>query len=118
MQTKLPLIAPMQGRPTDAPAELLRAVRDEADAIAISMQASGSKLAFIAASLGVSESCVSLWRKGKRRMPDSRVPAFCCITQTNLLRQFRMWQEALAEATDSLSDQRRVARLARLLEAA
>lgn len=118
MQTKLPLIAPMQGRPTDAPAELLRAVRDEADAIAISMQASGSKLAFIAACLGVSESCVSLWRAGKRRMPDARVPQFCRVTHTNLLHQFRLWQEALEEATETLSDHRRVARLARLLEAA
>lgn len=118
MQTKLPLIAPMQGAPSDAPPELLRAVRDEADAIAISMQVSGSKLAFIAACLGVSESCVSLWRGGKRRMPDARVPQFCHVTHTNLLQQFRLWQEALAESTGTLSGPRRIARLARLLEAA
>lgn len=118
MQRKLPLIAPMQGAPADAPAALLRMIGSESEAVAVSLAAAGAKLAFIAASLGVSESLASLYRSGKRRIPDRRVASFCYATGTNLLRQYRELQEALQEVVGKPDRRLRIERMARELRAA
>lgn len=115
MQRDLPLIAPMQGAPANAPDSLLRMIGSEAEAVAVSLSAAGVKLAFIAASLGVSESLASLYRSGKRRIPDKRVAAFCYVTGTNLLRQYRELQEALQEVTGHPNPRLRIERMAREL---
>lgn len=118
MQSKLPLMAPMQGAPRAAPGSVVRRLESEADAVAVAMHSAGAKLAFIAASLGVSESTVSLWRNGKRTMRDRYVQQFCITTGTTLLRQYRDLQDALAEASDGPDRHRHIAHLARMMAAA
>jgi len=118
MQSKLPLIAPMQGAPHAAPDSVVRRLESEADAVDVAMRKAGAKLAFIAASLGVSESTVSLWRSGKRIMRDRYVQQFCIATGTTLLRQYRDLQDALAAANEVNDRRRRNAHLARMMEAA
>lgn len=97
--------------PKDAPAKLLRQIDSEAQAIAVSMRAGGHKLASIAAAIGKTESYVSLLRAGKRPVPDRLVASICAATGSNLLRQFRDLQDALAETCE----RREVDRLATML---
>lgn len=105
------LILPHREAPKPAPHKVLRQLDNEAQAIAVSMQACGAKLAYIAAALGKSESYISLLRSGKRPVPEWFVKPFCHITGSLLLRQFRDLQEAL-NAADA---KREVIRLADLL---
>ena len=118
MQSKLPLIAPMQGTPRAAPDSVVRRLESEADAVDVAMRIAGAKLAFIAASLGVSESTVSLWRSGKRTMRDHYVQQFCIATGTTLLQQYRALRDAFAAANEVNDRRRRNAHLARMMEAA
>jgi hypothetical protein len=117
-QLKLKLIASMHPAPKDAPSHLIRQIETEAQAIAVSMRACGAKLAYIAASLGKSESYISRIRSGERPVPHWFVEPFCYITGTNLLKQFIAFQTALAEVQRDPSPRERVARLAKLMEAA
>lgn len=100
MQRKLPLIAGMQGAPKPAPHNILRQIASDAQAVAVAIQSGNYKLAFIAASLGVSETYVSRIKNGKRPVPDWFVTPFCIVTGTSLLQQFRDWQEAMREANE------------------
>lgn len=75
--------------PKDAPANVVRRIESDAQAIAVSMRAGGFKLQYIAAKIGRSVAEVSRYRSGKRHMPDALVQAFCNATGSNLLRQFR-----------------------------
>jgi hypothetical protein len=118
MQTKLPLMAPMQRPPRVERDAVVRRLDDEGQAVSVAMKFAGAKLAFVAASLGVSESAVSLWRSGKRVMSDRYVDQFCITTGTTLLRQFRDLQNALAEATEANERRRHIDHLARMMEAA
>lgn len=86
--------------PTDAPVKLLRRVESESQALAVSMRASGCKLAYVAACVGKSESYVSLLRSGKRGIPDKLVMPLCAATGSNLLHQFRQLQAALGEVDE------------------
>ena len=113
-QKGLPLAFGMHSAPKDAPAKLLRQIESEAQAIAVSIKASGFKLAYVGACIGKSEGYVSRLRSGKRPMPDRLVRPFCAATGTNLLIQYRELQAALAES----SERREVERLADLLRAA
>lgn len=112
-QTPLRLAFGVHRGPQDAPAKLLRQIESEAQAIAVSIKASGLKLAAIGAGLNKSEGYVSRLRSGKRPMPEKLVAPFCAATGTNLLRQYRDLQDALAEVTP----RREVERLAGLLRA-
>jgi len=116
MQQTIELSMPWQvlHPPVDAPAKLLRQIENEAQALAVSIRASGHKLAYIAACIGKSESYVSRLRSGQRPIPDSLVVALCNVTGTNLLRQFRDLQVALTE----MDERREVERLADILRAA
>lgn len=75
--------------PKDAPAKLVRAIESDALALAVCMKASGSKLAYMAAALGVSVAYVSRMRAGKRPIPEKLVQAICNATGSNLLQQVR-----------------------------
>jgi len=118
MQSELRLMAPMQGAPRRAPDALVRKLDSEGDAVAVAMRSAGAKIAFVAASMGVSEATVSMWRSGKRRMRPVRVRQFCITTGTTLLQQYRDFQEALAEVSGALDNRARIERMARMMEAA
>lgn len=117
-QSKLKLISSMHPAPKDAPSQLIRQIETEAQAIAVAMRACGAKLAYIAASLGKSESYISRIRSGDRPVPHWFIEPFCYITGSNLLKQFIAFQTALAEVQRNPSPRERVERLARLMEAA
>lgn len=93
------LVLPMRKGPSVADPRVLRQIESESQAVAVSMQASGAKLAYVAAALGKSESYISLIRSGKRPVPDWFIKPFCHITGTLLLQQFRDLQCALEEVT-------------------
>lgn len=105
------LVLPMRQVAAPADPRVLRQIESEAQAVAVSMRASGAKLAYIAAALGKSESYISLIRSGKRPVPDWFVKPFCHVTGTLLLQQFRDLQCAMHEVTA----RREVERLADLL---
>lgn len=113
-QSTIELEAFWPRRPIDAPANVLRLVESEAQAVAVSMRSCGAKLAYIAAALKKSEAYISRIRSGKRPVPDWFIAPFCRVTGTNLLRQFIDWQDALAET----SAKREVERLADMLREA
>ena len=100
MQRLFPLISTMQPPAKPAPGALLQQVKTEAQAVKVAMKVGGCKLAFIALSLGVSESYASRIRNGKRRVPRWFITPFCRITGTLLLKQYRDLQQALAEIAD------------------
>jgi hypothetical protein len=110
-QSQFPLLSSMQKAPKDAPAQILRQIDSEAQAVAVSMKACGAKLAYVAACLGKSQSYISMIRKGQRPMPAKLVKAFCWATGTNLLRQYLDLQEALRALAEP-SEQDRINRLA------
>lgn len=116
MQSELRLMASMQGAPRRAPDALVRRLDSEADAIAVAMKMAGAKLAFVAASMGVTEATVSMWRSGKRCMRDPRVRQFCITTGTTLLRQYRDLQRALAliDADETVERKHRIEQLAQM----
>jgi len=100
--------------PKDAPAKLLRQIESDEQALAVSIRASGHKLAYVAARIGKSEGYVSRLRKGERPIPDRLVQALCDVTGTNLLRQYR----DLCAALSDTSERREVDRLAAMLREA
>ena len=110
-QLELRLISVLHREPKDAPASLLRAVDSEAMALAVSMQAAGAKQAYVAALIGKSAGYVSRMASGDRAIPDKLIGPLCVVTGSNLLRQFRAQQEALAEIAGDES-----ARIHRLAE--
>lgn len=112
------LVLPMRAGPKPAPDKLLRQIDSEAQAVAVSMQAAGAKLAYVAAALGRSESYVSLIRAGKRPVPQWFIKPFCHITGTLLLQQYIDLQAALASITQRETANDVVARLAQMLEQA
>lgn len=116
MQTKFPLLSTMQRAPKPALAMVLRQIESEAQAFAVAM--SGFKLAYIAASLGKSESYISLIRAGKRPMPRKLIADFCRITGTTLLQDFIDLQAALAEVHQTRTQAQINERLAAQLRAA
>lgn len=97
--------------PRDAPAQVVRQVETDAQALAISIRAGGHKLDYVAACIGKSRSYVSRMQTGSAPIPERLVGPLCAATGTNLLRQVRDLHAAL-EAPDE------VARLAAMLRAA
>jgi hypothetical protein len=100
--------------PQDAPAKLLRQIETEAQALAVSIAAGSHKLDYIAACIGKSRGYVSRMQTGERPIPDRLVGPLCAATGSNLLAQFKEWQDALAD-TDA---RREVVRLAEMLRSA
>lgn len=96
--------------PQHASQTILRQIESEAQAVAVSMQ--GMKLAFVAASLGRSETYLCRIRSGQRPMPDWMVAPFCRVTNTLLVQQYRDLQAALAEITQQRTAAETIARLA------
>lgn len=113
-QKPLPLAFGVHHAPKDAPAKVLRQIESDAQALAVSMQAGGHKLASIAAAIGKSEPYVCQLRSGKRPIPDALVLPLCAATGSNLLRQFR----DLCGALEVSTARREVERLAAMLRAA
>ncbi|OOG61426.1 hypothetical protein B0E46_15720 [Rhodanobacter sp. B04] len=114
-QSSLALAFGVHHAPKDAPAKLLRQIESEAQALAVSIAASHSKLDYVAACIGKSRGYVSRLQSGKRSIPLKLVGPLCAATGSNLLRQYVELQEALNRFED---DKDSVKRLARLLEVA
>lgn len=112
------LILPLREGPKAAPDKLLRQIESEGQAVAVSMQAAGAKLAYVAAALGKSESYISLIRAGKRPIPRWFIKPFCHITGTSLLQQYIDFQAALAALAEGQNERSRITSLASMLEAA
>jgi hypothetical protein len=90
MQRNFPFLAILPA-PKHAPADLVRRVDTDAQAISVSMI--GMKQAYIAASLGISAAYLSQMVHG-RAVPDWIVEPFCVLTGTRLLAQVRKLREA------------------------
>lgn len=106
IQGKLAIdLPPTWGRkPLDAPAKLVRMIESDAQAVAVSIKASGLKLAYIAALIGKSEGYVSRMRSGKRPVPDKLVKPFCRAVGSRLLEQYQDLRAALEQSErDSIS---------------
>lgn len=88
--------------PKDAPAKVLRQIESEAQALAVAIRAGGHKLEYVAACIGKSKSYVSRMQTGSAPIPDRLVGPLCAATGSNLLRQVRDLQTALA-APDEVS---------------
>ena len=116
MQSNLPLMSTMQRPPKAAPDVVLRQIESEAQAVAVAM--TGFKLAYIAASLGKSETYICRIRKGERPMPRKLIADFCRITGTTLLQDFIDLQAALAEVHHTRTQAQINERLAAQLRAA
>jgi hypothetical protein len=86
--------------PKDAPAQILRQVESEAQALAVSIAAGNHKLAYIGACIGKSEGYVSRMARGIRPIPEKLVGPLCAATGSNLLRQFLVLQAALSEVCE------------------
>lgn len=84
----------------DAPSKVIRQLENEAQALAVAMQAGGHKLASVAAAIGRSEGYVSRLRAGKRPIPDKLIAPLCAATGSNLLAQYRALQAALGDVCD------------------
>jgi DNA-binding transcriptional regulator YdaS (Cro superfamily) len=113
-QDNLRLVFGVHSAPKDAPQKLLRQIESAAQALAVSMQAGGHKLATIAAAVGKSESYVSRMRTGERPIPARLVLSLCAATGSNLIRQYMDLQAAL-EQPDPRTE---IARLAGMLRSA
>jgi Mg2+ and Co2+ transporter CorA len=110
-QKAFPLAFGVHNAPVDAPANVLRLIESEAQALAVSIAAKHHKLDYIAACIGKSRSYVSRLQSGERPIPDKLVGPLCAATGSNLLRQYRNLQAALGEVCE-------VQRLADMLRAA
>lgn len=86
--------------PKDAPAQVLRQIESEAQALAVSIAAGHHKKAYVGACIGKSESYVCRMAKGVRPIPDKLIGPLCAATGSNLLRQFRALQAALGEVCE------------------
>lgn len=81
--------------PQNAPLHVLRQVETEAQALAVSILASGLKQAVVAKAIGKSEAYVSQLRNGRRPIPDKLVDRLCAATGSNLLKQFLALERAM-----------------------
>src|SRR5690554_6668701 len=97
-QTELRLAFGVHHAPTNAPANVLRLIESEAQALDVCIRAGSHKAAYIAACIGKSEGYVSRLRKGERPIPHKLVGPLCAATGSNLLRQFIDLQRAMSGA--------------------
>lgn len=95
-----------------APDSLVRRVETDAQAIAISIEASGVKQSYIAAAMGRSPAWLSRMRHGSLAMTDEQAARFCDLTGSLLLLQVRALREAMAEAMGQVSAAQQIRRYA------
>jgi len=95
MQTNFAFLAAIP-TPKAAPDSLVARVATDAQAVAVALQSSGLKQAYVAAQLGISGAYLSQIRKGARPLPDKLVLPLCYLTGTLLIQQYRDLQDALA----------------------
>lgn len=105
--------------PVDAPRKLVLACLNHDDkavsiALCVAMKAGKRKQAFIAASIGKSDSYVSLLMSGKRRITKALLRPLCGATGSNLVRQ--VWEALTAMNADD--DMREIERMAAMLREA
>jgi plasmid maintenance system antidote protein VapI len=89
---------PMRGgltAPVDAPRGVLAACESEAQALRLSIEFRGHSDSWFARELGRSRSYFSEIVNGKKAIPDWMIAPLCVLTGTNLLAQYRKWQQAL-----------------------
>lgn len=105
-QTELKLAWGVHNAPKDAPAQVVRQIESEAQALAVSIRAGHHKLEYVAACIGKSKSYVSRMQNGVRPIPEKLIGPLCAATGSNLLRQFIALQTALEGAceVDRLAD--------------
>ncbi len=108
-QSELKLGLALLNGPQNAPPAVLRQVESEAQALRVSIVASGHKAASVAAAIGKSPSYVSRLQTGSRDIPHKLVGPLCAVTGSNLLRQFIDLQRAM----DGMCQTRRLADLLR-----
>lgn len=82
-------------QPKAAPVMVMRQLSSEVEAINYDIQKSGLKQYYIAQCMGVHETLVSKWCKGKQ-LPAKRLTRFCEVTGSTALQQFRERAEQLA----------------------
>ncbi|MBB1060396.1 hypothetical protein H4F98_07385 [Lysobacter spongiae] len=107
----LKLVWGVHNAPKDAPDKVVRQCESEAQALAVAIAAGHHKLAYVAASVGVSVAYLSRLQNGKRPIPEKLVGPLCSATGSNLLRQYLDLQRAIEGVSE-------VDRLARLLREA
>jgi hypothetical protein len=95
--------------PSNAPHSILSQITDAAQAIRVSISIKGLKLAYYAAEMHVSQAYISQIANGHRQVPEWFAEPFCCLTGSNLLKQYLHLQEAL-EAADGKQNQRAIDR--------
>lgn len=79
----------------EAPSKLVRLIDNDAQAIAVCMQASKLKASYVASLINKSEGYVSRLRNGKRDVPEALVDVLCGALGSRLLRQVRDLREAM-----------------------
>lgn len=109
MNTLLPARIEGIRTPRDADERTLRQCFSERDAVICSIVLSGLTYREIAERMGVSKSLVNAFSKGERQLTDKRITAFCNATGTNLVRQYRRMEKALAEARGITRERDRIA---------
>lgn len=97
--------------PANAPSTVLRQITSEAQALRVSIVASGHKAASVAVAIGKSPSYVSRLQTGARPIPHRLVGPLCAVTGSNLLRQYLDLERAMSGQGD-------VERLAALMRTA
>lgn len=73
-------------------------ITDEAMAVRVSL--GNRKRCAFAKAIGYSTAMLSLIEKGERRLSAQKLAAFCSLTGTLLLKQYRDLQEAMSRAED------------------
>lgn len=81
--------------PINAPNHVLRQIETEAQALAVSILASGYKQAVIAKAINKSEAYISQLRNGRRPIPQKLIDPLCAATGSNLLKQFIALERAM-----------------------
>lgn len=99
----------MLDAPKDAPMQTVSRLRQEHHALAVSIKAKcgGYSDAWFAFRMGVSRSYFCELKRGTKSIPKWFVDPFCALTGTNLLKQYRLLQEAMraASAKRTLGDE-------------
>lgn len=111
MQREMPFLAPCKP-PSNAPDALVRRIETDAQAIAVTINASGLKAGYIAAQMGRSGPWLSRVKGGGLAMSDAQAERFCAVTGSRLLMQVRALREALAEIRGQLDAAETIRRLA------
>lgn len=97
IQTELPLLALLPS-PAKADGKTVRMCDTEQDAIAVSIRLSGLDQVVVAGRMGISETYLSLIKKGERRLTEKLLPKFCTATGWDLVRQYRAMHSAMRMA--------------------